>query len=71
MADEILNFFVQMESVVGAAEEILGLHSPCKEYSVRADCQYVRCLGTRTVDVLLAMYLLGTQHQDHGQNQSE
>ena len=71
MACEILNFFVQMEIVVGAAEEILDLHSSSKEHSVCADCQYVGNLGTRTVDVLLAMFLLGTQPQDHGQNQSE
>lgn len=70
-AGEILNFFVQMEIVVGAAEEILDLHNSGKEHSVCGDCQYVGSLGTRTVDVLLAMFLLGTQHQDHGENQSE
>jgi len=71
MAGEILNFFVQMEIVVGAAEEILGLHSSRKEHSVCDDCQYVGSLGTRMVDVLLAMFLLGTRHQDHGENRSE
>jgi len=70
-AGEILNFFVQMEIVVGAAEQILGLHSSGKEHSVCADCQYAGSSGTRTVDVLLATFLLGTQQQDRGQNQSE
>ena len=71
MAGEILIFLVQMEIVAWAAEEILDLHSSSKEYSVCADCQYVGSLGTRTVDVLLAMFLLGTQHQDHGEYQSQ
>jgi hypothetical protein len=71
MAGEILIFLVQMEIVARVAEEILDLHSSSKEHSVCADCQYVESLGTRTVDVLLAKFLLGTQQQDHGENQSD
>ena len=71
MADEILKIFVQMEIVVGAAAEILDLYSSSKEHSVRADCQYVGNLGTRMADVLLATFLLGTQHQDRGEDQSD
>jgi hypothetical protein len=66
MTGEILNFFVQMEIVAEAAEEILDLHSSGKEHSVCADCQYVGSLGTKTGDVLVAMFLLGKQQQDHG-----
>ena len=62
MAGEILKIFVQMEILVVAAEEILDLHSSSKEHSVCADCQYVGNLGTRMVDVLVAKFLLGTQH---------
>jgi hypothetical protein len=71
VAGEILIFLVQMEIVAGAAEEILDSHSSSKEHSVRADRQYVGSLGTRTVDVLLATFLLGTQHRDHGEDQSD
>jgi hypothetical protein len=71
MNGEILNFLVRMGTVVGAAEEILDLHSSSKEHSVCDDCQYVRSLGTRMGDVLLAMFLLGTRHQGHEEIQSE
>ena len=41
MAGEILNFFVQMEIIIGAHKQILDLHSPCKEYSLCTDCLYI------------------------------
>ena len=66
MAGEILNFFVQMEIIIGAHKQILDLHSPCKEYSLSIDCLYIQSLGTGRVDVLLTMFLPGTQYEDRG-----
>jgi hypothetical protein len=41
-------------------------YSPCKAHSFCADCQYILSYGTRTVDVLQAMFLHRTQYQDYG-----
>jgi hypothetical protein len=68
---EIRRSFVQKEIVVGAAEESLDFHNPCKEHSVCDDRQCVRSLGTSMVGVLLAMFLPRQQYQDHGKTQAE